>query len=892
MALAIGLRLGLYEIVAPLGAGGMGEVYRARDTKLGRDVALKLLPATFAHDPERVARFHREAQVLASLNHPHIAAIHGVEELDGAQVLVLELVDGETLADRLRRGSLPLDEAVAIARQIADALISAHEKGIIHRDLKPANIALSSHDVVKILDFGLARALDTVDGSDPANSPTLTFHATQAGVILGTAAYMSPEQAKGRAADKRADVWAFGCVLFEMLSGRRAFEGDDVSDTLAAVLRGDANWAALPAATPSAVRALIQQCLVKDRKDRVADIAVASYVLRHQEYDQPVAAASSGGPWSRRRAVAIVAALALATGAGTIGWILRKPAGVPRTATRFAVGVPSDQVISEVVRRRHLIALAPDGSGLAYIANDQVYYRAMDALEAAPIRGSHELPTELAFSPDGRWVVYYAGGGRLKKIPITGGGPISLAELRAPYGLSWTGDRIFVGAGPRGIFEVPANGGVPTTVIEGGKGIMHGPQLLPDGQNLLFTVAGVDSGVDLWSDASIVVQSLANGRRKTLVHGGTDGRYVPSGHLLFARDGVLFANAMDADRLELLGGAVGIVDQITLSAGPTGAAHFAVSDSGSLVHLPATQGIASALAWRGHDGTDTPIPAPAHSYDMPRVAPDGRHIAVHAVDQDNDIWIWDTISQTLTRLTFDRGLDSFPLWTVDGKRVIYVSRSGGSDPNLFARTWDGAGQAVPLLAKPPDSNGALVANSVTPDGKALVYSVGTPSNIWMVSLDSTRETRALLSNPRYAERGGQVSPDGRWLAYQSDESGTFQVYVRPFPKVDEGRWQISTDGGTHALWAPNGHELYFVDTASHVVGVPVQIGASFSFGRSATVLDVADRPSSVYRNYDIAPDGSRFVVVKEPPRSRSSTQFVLTLDWFDELKKRVPVRQP
>jgi serine/threonine-protein kinase len=889
--LASGDRLGDYEVTGALGAGGMGEVYRARDAKLGRDVALKILPPTFAHDPERVARFHREAQVLAALNHPHIAAIHGLEELNGVQVLVLELVDGETLAPRLQRGPLPVDEAMAVARQIADALGAAHEKGIIHRDLKPANIALSSQDQVKVLDFGLARALEAADGSDTSHSPTLTFHATQAGVILGTAAYMSPEQAKGRAADKRADVFAFGCVLYEMLSGRRAFDGEDVSDTLAAVLRGDPDWHALPAGTPTPVRTLIQQCLAKDRKERVADIAVAAYVLRNPIAAPAGAVRPAAAPRKRlTAAVTAIAAVALVALAGTLGWLLRTPPSVSRSPTRFAIGVPSDQVISEVVRRRHMLALSPDGTRLAYIGNDQIYLRPMDALEAAPIRGSHEVPVELAFSPDGQWIAYYAGG-RLEKIPVTGGAPVTLAETPALYGMSWNGDRIFLGAGSRGILEVPANGGVAKTIVEGGKanGLMHGPQLLPDGHTLLFTFAGNESGTDLWSDASIVVQSLTTGERKTLVRGGTDAHYVPSGHLLFARDAVLFATALDVNRLEVRGGTVGVVDQIALSQGPTGAAHVALSDSGSLVHLPTAQGAASTFAWRNRQGIDTPIAAPVHAYDMPRVSPDGRRIALHAIDQDNDIWIWDTVSQTLTRLTFDRGMDSFPLWTVDGKRVVYVSRSSG-EPNLYVRPADGTGQAAPLLPKPPDSSGALVGNALTPDGKFLIFSVGTPSNIMMVGLDEKRETRALLNNPQYAERGAAISPDGRWLAYQSDESGSFQVYVRPFPNVDQGRWQISADGGTNPIWAPNGRERYFVDTSNHVDSVPVQAGASFSLGRPVTLLDVSDRPAAVYRNYDIAPDGSKFVVIKESQRARSSMQFIVTVDWFEELKRRVPVR--
>ncbi len=886
MQLNAGARLGGYEVIGALGAGGMGEVYRARDTKLGREVALKILPAGFASDPDRIARFHREAHVLASLNHPHIAAIHGLEQQDGVQLLVLELVDGETLAQRLKRGALPLDEAIGIARQIADALAAAHDKGIIHRDLKPANIALSSQDQVKVLDFGLARAMDAADRSDTSNSPTLTFHATQAGLILGTAAYMSPEQAKGRAADKRADIFSFGCVLYEMLAGRRAFEGEDVSDTLAAVLRGDPVWTALPATTPPAIRSLIQQCLAKDRKERIGDIAVAQYVLRNP-LTVPTTAPAAAAASSRLRwfAAAIVATALIAGGAG---WLSHRPAAVaPGPLVRFTIPLGADQVISEVVRRRHLVAVSPDGTRLAYIANDQIYSRSIDGLETAPIRGSREQPVEVQFSPDGQWLAYVAGT-RLKKIPVTGGASVTIADVPAPFGMSWTGDRILFGAGARGILEIPADGGTPKVVIAGGPdSILYGPQLLPDGKHLLFTVLSGGS-IDLSSSGDIAVQAIGASDRKILVRGGTDGRYSATGHLLFARDGVLFAQAMDVDRLELKGGPVGMVDGVNMSFGQSGAAHVAVSAVGTMVYLPAAPGTLTALAWRNRQGSETSIATPPHSFDMPRVSPDGKRIAVHALDQDNDIWIWDTVAETLTRLTFDRGVDSFPAWSPDGKYIVFASTRSG-ETNLYRQASDGTGQAEPLLKKRLESNGALVTNCVTPDGKFLVFSVGVPSNVMILPMDGSGEPRPLLNNPQYAERSAQISPDGRWMAYQSDESGSFQVYVRPFPKVDEGRWQISSQGGTVPIWSPNGRELVYTDEANHVMSVPVQAGTTFSFGKASVFFDFSDRPASVYRNYDFAPDGVRLAIVKDPQRVRGSSQFVVTLNWFDELRRRVPV---
>jgi len=903
MMLAAGARLGGYEVLSHLGSGGMGEVYRARDTKLGRDVAIKILPDGFAHDPDRLARFKREAQVLASLNHPHIGAIYGLEESaspgsgqQGAQYLVLEFVDGETLADRIAaqratgRG-LPVAEALAIARQIADALEVAHEKGIIHRDLKPANIALTAADEVKVLDFGLAKALDGggIGEANVTHSPTLTLHATHAGVILGTAAYMSPEQAKGRIADKRSDVWSFGCVLFEMLAGTRAFEGEDVSDTLATILKGEPEWSRIPHDVPASIRSLLSRCLEKDRKQRIADISVARYVLSAPLETAAPTRAPAGTAKPRSSWIGFTAAIAAVLIAAAGGWILKpSPAVSVRPITRFPIILAQDQSFTSF--GRHILALSPDGTRLVYVANSQLYLRAMDQVDASPIRGTSESPAEPFFSPDGQWIAYYADG-HLKKVAISGGAPTTLCDAQVPWGASWDGDRIVFGEGPRGIFEVAATGGTPKLLVAADakqSEFLHGPQILPGGQAVLFTSGSPGVVASRWSNATIVVQSLKTGERKTLVSGGTDGRYLPTGHLVFARDGVLFANAFDAARLELRGGPAAVVEGVAVaSGGATGAVQVAFSNTGTLAYPPVMAGQATKLVWRNRQGLDTPIAAPQHSYETPRVSPDGTRIAMHALDQDSDIWVLDTKSEALTRLTFDKAADMSPVWTKDGRRVAYVSAKDGA-PNLFWKPADGTGQSEPLLAQPPSSSGALIANGATPDGKALIFSVGVPSNIMTLPFEGDRQPRALIAQPSFAERSGDVSPDGRWIAYQSDESGTFQIYVRPFPAVDQGRWQVSGEGGRLPIWGPNGRELFYTDDRNRLVSVNVSAATPFAFGKASVVFDLADTLLAVYRNYDIAPDGSRFALIK-PERQRGSTQFLIVENWFEELKQRVPV---
>ena len=734
MALALGTRLGAYEILTLIGSGGMGEVYRAKDTKLGREVALKILPAEFTSDPDRPARFRREAQVLASLNHPHIAQIHGLDECAGWQFLVLELVDGESLHRRIARGRIPVDDALGIAKQIAEALEAAHEKGIIHRDLKPANIALASNGNVKVLDFGLAKATEPPDATshDVTNSPTITTPAmmTGVGVMLGTAAYMSPEQAKGKPADKRSDVWAFGCVLYEMLTGTRAFDGEDVSDTVAAVLRGTPDWTALPRQLSEPLRSLIVSCLQRDPSLRIPDIVVVRYVLEHTGRAAPPTQAT------RRVSPVLVgaAAVALVLIAGAAGWTMRWPPPAAKPVTRFQMMLGQDQLFGNSSAQRHLVAMSRDGSHLVYVADYQLYLRSFDQLAAAPIRGTAESPFEPFFSPDGQWVGYWAAG-HLKKVAIGDGAPVTLCDAKPPFGAVWDGDRIVFGAGAQGILEVPAAGGTPRVLVsaDSKRGeFLHGPQLMPGGDAVVFTVGSASAVIDRWSEAEIVAQSLKSGERQILVHGGTDGRYLPTGHLVYARDGVLFANAFDPARLELRGGPTSVVDGVAQSAaGQTGAVQFTVSDTRSIAYVPAAANTTRRRCGRATAGGLSTRRAGART--------------------DRRIYFGTRQTEPASR-----------------------NRCSAVRPTRTARS-------LPTRCELTDSRSCT----------ASVY----PADI-MTIMVGQGEGRPLIAQPQFAERGGDLSPDGRWIAYYSDESGVFQVYVRPFPAVESGRWQVSSDGGS------------------------------------------------------------------------------------------------
>ena len=912
-----GRRVGSFEIGPRVGEGGMGQVYRARDTRLNRDVAVKVLLPAVAADSERLARFTREAQVLASLNHPNIAHIYGVEDGPDGPLLVLEFVEGPTLADRIATGSLPVDEAVAIARQIADALEAAHERGIIHRDLKPANIKVDDHGTVKILDFGLAKAMQSGAGKgEPGSdehSPTMTSPAmTQAGIILGTAAYMSPEQAKGRVVDKRSDVWAFGCVLYEMLTGARAFGGEDVTDTIAAIMRGEPEWSRLPAATPPKIRLLLERCLEKDRKSRVADFSIARFII-----DEEIGADTPLPSSSRTALIAAGAAIAIAAiGAGAWTWSSRVSTA-PAAVVQFDIRPPQPMRI--LLGQALPMAVAPDGSFVVYRAMrpegdgtqaDVLMIRSWKDLESR-ILPDTRLARAPFISPDGNWIGFF-GVGQLRKVPVGGGQAVDITAFRgAPLGASWGDDGhiVFASSEFEGLRRVSANGGEVTVLTTPGRPKrdrhIH-PHVLPGSRFVLFTE--VDSVVLNWTVQAVEV---ATGTLKTVVANAYQAAYTDSGHLVYGTAtpaavaqrqsrASIRAVRFDIARVEPIGESVTMVEPVGLAA-PTLAASFTLSPNGVLVYfpeLPSEQSAERQLVWVDRTGVETSISAPPRDYGTVRLSPDGGRVVMDIVRQDNaGIWIWDLNRQTLSPVNREPSLNSIPIWMPDGRRVIWSSTREGS-PKLFAQAADGTGKAE-LISMGP---GTQFATSVSPDGRtALMFGTGLSAtgsfDIGTVALGgAAAEARAIIASPD-RDFGAELSPDGRWLAYHSYESGESQVYVRPYPNVDAARWQVSNAGGSRAAWSRNGRELFYLNREGMLTsvailpaaagefsaGLPKQIlKTAYVLGRTTLGLDV--------RGYDVSPDGQRFLMMKETEQQErvQPPRLAVILNWAGELNSRLP----
>ena len=876
MSLASGTRLGTYEILGPIGAGGMGEVYRARDTRLDRDVAIKVLPEELASDEERVARFEREAKLLASLNHPNIAGIYGFEE----NAIVLELVEGPTLAERIAQGAIPVDEAIAIAKQIAEALEAGHEAGVIHRDLKPANIKVREDGTVKVLDYGLAKALEgdaaTAPDSGLSQSPTLTQQGTQIGVILGTAAYMSPEQAKGKRVDKRTDVWAFGAVVYEMLTGARAFDGEDVSETLASVLKSDPDWSALPPSTPASLGMVLRLCLTKDARGRFRDVGDVQLAIGAFETATRSGSQSIDRP--RSIAVAAAAALSLCAITGLTVWSLVRPVDALRPVGRFSIPLPAG--VSLAVGRR-VVALSPDGSRLVYSANEQLYLRAMNQAEATPIRGTDGARSPF-FSPDGQWIGFWARG-QIWKVDIGGGAAVRLCDARdtagfGVWGARWEDDdHIVYGLRASGIMRVSADGGTPEVLVSfpdfRGE-VVHGPQLLPSKSAVLFTLTNAGS----WDNTRIVVQSLETGERTVLVERGLDARYLATGHLVYVQDGTLYAVPFDPEALAVTGSAIPMAEGVMMDVLAV-AAQFGVSDSGSLVYVPATSAEGRTLVWVDRDGTEEAATPERRRYSSIDISPDGSRVAVGLLDGETDIWVWHFERETMMRLTVSPALDQYPLWTPSGTRVAFSSTRSGI-PNMYWTAADGSG-AIERLR---ESETAQFPNAFGPDGRQLVfYDQLDGGDLFLHASEGSADR---LLETEFDERNADLSPDGRWLAYESDASGQYEIYVQPFPDLGEGRWQISKDGGAQPIWAPDGQELFYVAPDSSLMAVGIETEPGFSPGNAKEVLR-GSYVTDFRQSYDVSPDGERFLRIKEGAGD-SATEFVLVQNWYEELKRLVP----
>ena len=894
MPLQPGTTLGPYSVIAKIGEGGMGEVYRARDTKLDRDVALKVLPQAFTDDPDRLARFEREAKVLASLNHPNIGAIHGLEESEGIKALVLELVEGPTLAERIKQGPIPIDEALPIARQIAEALEAAHEQGIIHRDLKPANIKVKDDGTVKVLDFGLAKAFQP-DASDIglSQSPTisLTAAATQMGMVIGTAAYMAPEQAKGKVVDKRADVWAFGAVLYEMLTAQKPFAGDDVSDTLALVLKFEPEWDALPTETPPRIRQLVQTCLQKDPKRRVHDVADVRLAMEGA-FETVVTAPADQPPlavWQRPVPLALAALALLAVGGAAVWGLIRPAPSSPGQVTRFPIPLAADQTFS--FTNRSLAAISPDGTQVVYAANTSLWLRPVDQLQAIQVSGTEEGAFGPFFSADGQSIGFWADG-ELKRVPVSGGAPVTLADMpQPPLGASWGTDDMIVYDQPEGVMQVPGASGTPTLLIPADENErLYGPQMLPGGEWVLITVRTADQAS--WDEAQIVAQSVTTGERTVLIDGGHDGRYLPTGHLVYVLNNVLFAVPFDVNSRQVTSGPVPLVEGVRVTAGGglgAGGAQFSVSSTGSLVYVPGSAGRDDVvtLTWVGRDGDEESLPAPPRQYGRPRVSPDGTRVAVDIADGDNrDIWIWDLARETLTQLTFDEADDNYALWTPDSARVVFTSRREGG--GLFWKAADGTGQVERL------KEGIARPYAWAADGR-LVFEEG--ANIGVLTMEGERTVEMLL-DAEYAEAEPALSPDSRWLAYYSDETGTPLIYVRPFPNVDDGLWNVSLDFGVSPVWSPDGRELFYRGRAGQdLLVAQVETEPTFSPQNPAPLLSlrsyaIPGGPEGA-RTFDFAPTGDRIIVRTSATAGQTSDEdpfngLIFVENWFEELTERVP----
>ena len=896
MALTIGVQLGSHEITALLGKGGMGEVYRARDLKLKREVAIKILPEEFSRDTDRVSRFQREAEVLASLNHPNIAAIHDLEETAGTRYLVLELVEGETLAERIARGPIQIDEALTIAKQICEALEAAHEKGIIHRDLKPANVKITPDGKVKVLDFGLAKAVSQSAATTISNSPTM-LSGTMGGVITGTAGYMSPEQTKGVAGDQRSDIFSFGCVLFEMVTGRKAFTGDTVPEILAGVLRMEPDWGLIPdqSSFPSRLPDLIKRCLNKDPRRRwyaIGDVRIELELLATNNETTPKhdrVRLSAAWKW--------VSICTFAAGLFMLAIAARSSMLQPMSAvqvTRLTIPLNETQSLSNTSRPG--LAISPDGREIVYMANLRLYRRSLAEFSANPIPGT-DLPggvSEPVFSPDGGYVAFYSNADRaIDKIPLGGGIPIKIGTAVLPNRLAWDADGIVFNDQQRGIVRVRSTGSEPEVlVLQRPDEAVLGGEVLPASDEVLFV--SVSSGM---SRSQLLIENSKSHQRTVLVDGATDGRYIPGGYIAFIMNGVLFAAPFDMQRLRLKREPVAMVEGIrTTQYTMIPAGQFAFSANGVFVYIPSfgKGSDARVLAITDEAGVLQTLRMPPGNYGFPRISPDGKRMLFEIDErQEAALAIYDLVGNTaIQRLTFT-GSNRYPVWSADGQRVFYQSNRGG-DLAIWSQRIDGE-QTAERISN-PSAGEEHIPDSLSPDGKVLSMTVlkANESSIWTYSFERKTAAPFAIVPSRLLGRSA-FSPDGKWLAYQSNEIKRGEIYLQPFPP-NGSKFDVATADGDnhHPQWSRNGKQLFFVQGPGQFAFVNVTIGTSPTFSEPVRVAPpgVMSAPSIV-RNYDVMPDGKHFVGIFDSPADAGKVvppQINVVLNWFTELQRSVPAK--
>jgi serine/threonine protein kinase len=866
-----GTQLGTYEVVAELGAGGMGEVYRARDTSLLREVAIKFVNPSFCNDPDSLSRLRREARALASLNHPHVATVHELAEFDGFCGVVMELVAGETLAETIARRPLPVAEAIRVGAQVAAALEAAHDRDLVHRDLKPANIKVTPEGSVKVLDFGLAKSVGAESDSDPM-APLGTMM-TGTGVVLGTVSYMSPEQARGAAVDRRTDIWALGCVLFEMLTGRRAFEGPSATDTLVMILEREPDWSRLPANTPAAMRRLLRRCLAKDTRRRLRDVGDARLEL--EDAATPAESASETIPRAPDRSawfkIAALVALGVVGGVVSTMLVLQRKASEPTPEIRFSVIPPAGDRLGST--DFPALAISPDGRLVTYVAGrrgtTELMLHRLNASASVPLPGTANALSPF-FSPDSQWIAFFADGS-LKKVPVAGGPSVTICAADDGFGGSWAPDDTIVFAATTGssLSRVPSTGGVPSRATrlaaDRGEFSHRWPEVLPDGKTVLYTVGTVGE----WDEAEIVAESLESGRREVVLKGGTHPHYLVTGHLLYTHADAVWIAPFDTRQLRTTGPAARVLEGVVASV--DGAAQFAVSRSGTAAYVASTGDSASRLVVI--DGTEqTPLAAPPRPYLAPRVSPNGRRLVVEVADRSEQIWMYDVSAGELKQLTFEASNRS-PIWTPDGARVTFSSNRNGA-LNLFLTPTDGTGAAERLTT----SDHVQLPGSWSPDGTVLAFVEQNPASgrdIWLLRQGSGATPWA---NAAFDESAPRFSPDGQRIAYVSNEFGRAEVFVRPATPAATAR-QVSTAGGMEPIWARDGRTLFF-RAGPRLMAVPILDAASLRFGPPRQVFEGAAEPGTFdTANYDVMSGATRFVIIMNTSMDTPTNDIRMIVNW-------------